>query len=60
MMNKNLLEVWRDIQGYEGWYQVSDLGRIKSLSRIVVYGSNSTRSQAEKLLKPRAGGKPVG
>lgn len=25
-------EVWRDIPGYEGLYQVSDLGRVKSLN----------------------------
>ena len=27
-------EIWKDIIGYEGLYQVSDLGNIKSLSRI--------------------------
>lgn len=25
-------EIWKDVKGYEGLYQVSDLGRIKSLS----------------------------
>lgn len=28
-------EVWKDIQEYEGFYQVSSLGRIRSLNRIV-------------------------
>ena len=28
-------EVWKDIPDYEGYYQVSDLGRVKSLSRLV-------------------------
>lgn len=27
-------EVWKDIEGYEGLYQVSNLGRVKSLPRI--------------------------
>lgn len=27
-------EVWKDIKGYEGLYQVSNLGRVKSLPRI--------------------------
>src|SRR5690606_4422288 len=27
------MEVWRDISGYEGKYQVSSLGRVKSLGR---------------------------
>lgn len=27
-------EIWKDIAGYEGMYQVSNLGRVKSLARI--------------------------
>ena len=27
-------EIWKDIKGYEGCYQVSNLGRIKSLDRM--------------------------
>lgn len=26
-------EVWKDIEGFEGWYQVSNLGRVRSLKR---------------------------
>ncbi len=26
-------ETWKDIQGYEGLYQISNLGRVKSLKR---------------------------
>lgn len=33
-------EVWKDVVGYEGYYQVSNMGRVKSLDRMV----NSTRS----------------
>ena len=29
------MEVWRDIKGYEGQYQVSNLGRVRSLDRVV-------------------------
>lgn len=29
------MEVWRDIDGYEGLYQVSNYGRVKSLDRYV-------------------------
>lgn len=29
------MEIWKDIPGYEGSYQVSSRGRIKSLSRIM-------------------------
>ena len=28
-------EIWKDIKGYEGLYQVSNLGNIKSLDRVI-------------------------
>ena len=28
-------EIWKDIKGYEGLYQVSNLGNVKSLERRV-------------------------
>jgi hypothetical protein len=28
-------EIWKDIKGFEGYYQVSNLGRVRSLDRIV-------------------------
>lgn len=37
-------EIWKDIKGYEGLYQVSNLGRVKS--------SNYGRMGYEKILKP--------
>lgn len=30
-----MLERWRNITGYEGRYMISDLGRVKSISRLV-------------------------
>ena len=35
-MNKK--EIWKDIKGFEGLYQVSNLGRVKSLDRLVWSG----------------------
>lgn len=29
-------EIWKDVEGYEGLYQVSNLGRIRSLDRVVI------------------------
>ena len=31
------MEIWKDIVGYEGMYQVSNMGRVRSLDRIIVY-----------------------
>lgn len=28
-------EAWKDVKGYEGYYQVSSLGRVRSLDRVV-------------------------
>ena len=30
-----IMEIWKDIEGYEGLYQVSNIGRVKSMNRIV-------------------------
>jgi len=29
------MEIWKDVKDYEGFYQVSDLGRVKSLTRYI-------------------------
>ena len=34
-------EIWKDIEGYEGIYQVSNFGRVKSLDRYVLRNGNS-------------------
>ena len=43
-------EIWKDIVGYEGLYQVSNFGRVKSLDRIV-YTANGIRKYHGKILK---------
>ncbi len=30
------MEIWRDVLGYEGLYQVSNLGRVRSMDRTVI------------------------
>ena len=37
-MFKEEREIWKDIEGYEGLYQVSNLGRVRSLERIDASG----------------------
>jgi hypothetical protein len=34
------MEIWKDVPGYEGWYQVSDAGRVRSLARKVSVPKN--------------------
>ena len=42
-------EIWKDIKGYEGIYQVSNLGRVRSLDRVNERG----RKKKGMLLKPK-------
>lgn len=45
------MEIWKDIPGYEGYYQASNKGRIKSL----LFQSNiyNKKFQREKIMKPK-------
>lgn len=45
------MEIWKDINGYEGFYQVSSEGRVRSLDRLVQQG-NCNRIMRGKILKP--------
>jgi hypothetical protein len=46
----NNTEIFKDIPGYEGLYQVSNLGNVKSLSRIMDNGKRKYISK-EKIMK---------
>ena len=45
-------EVWRDIKGYEGRYQVSNMGRVKSLDRMSIDKIGRKHPQKERFLSP--------
>lgn len=45
-------EIWKSIPGYEGFYEASDLGNIKSLERK--YRRPGNRIIRERILKPNA------
>lgn len=49
-------EIWKDIPGYEGSYQVSDRGRVKSLKRVFLKRNNIPCLVNEKILSPSYGG----
>lgn len=50
-------EIWKDIKGYEGYYQVSSYGNVKSLNRRVEHKKNRTRNIIERILKSKPNGK---
>lgn len=45
-------EIWKDIEGFEGVYQVSSWGRVKSCERYVKRSDGRTRVVKEKILTP--------
>lgn len=44
------MEEWKSITGFEGLYEVSNYGRVKSLARIVTH-RNRTQPKSERVLK---------
>lgn len=44
-------EIWKDVPNYEGLYQVSNLGNVKSLQRYVICNGGN-RFKKEIILKP--------
>ena len=43
-------EIWKDIPDYEGLYQVSNLGRVKSLPKQWISGNGAIRIQLNEII----------
>lgn len=48
-------EIWKDIKGFEGYYQVSNLGKVRSLDRVEYY----QRKDSGKITRRSRKGKPL-
>lgn len=46
-------EIWKDIPNYEGYYQVSNMGRVKSLNRVIVMKNGVSRKTKGLILKQK-------
>ncbi|WP_461206908.1 NUMOD4 domain-containing protein [Clostridium sp. DL1XJH146] len=44
-------ETWKDIEGYKGFYQVSNLGNIRSLDRRIIYSDGRVFNYKGKILR---------
>jgi hypothetical protein len=44
-------EIWKDIVHYEGYYQISNLGRIKSIERKIISKNGILRKIKAKIIK---------
>lgn len=49
------MERWRPVVGFEGLYEVSELGGVRSLARIVHYSGRFTRRHAARTLRAGIG-----
>jgi hypothetical protein len=48
----SIMEIYKDIIGYEGLYAISNLGNIKRLSSIVILSNGVSRLLSTKILRP--------
>ena len=44
------MEIWKEVKGYQD-YEVSNLGRVKSLARTIIYSNGKVYNYKEKVLK---------
>ena len=49
-------EIWKDIEGYEGLYEVSSYGRVKSLGQFVNHNYGGYAYRKGRILKPANNG----
>ena len=45
------MEIFKDIEGFEGLYQVSNCGRVKSVERTIIRGNGRPLHVKEKILR---------
>jgi hypothetical protein len=50
-------EIWKDIAGYEGYYQVSNHGRVKSCDRVIPHSRLGKVNRQGKVLSQNSTGK---
>jgi hypothetical protein len=48
---EDIIEEWKDIEGYETYYQISNLGNVKGISRYVKNKHNTLSFIKEKIMK---------
>lgn len=45
-------EIWKDVQGWEGWYQVSNTNKVRSLDRVITRKDGRTSTIPGKEIVP--------
>lgn len=47
-----IVEEWKSVNGYEGYYEVSNFGRVKALNRKIVRSNGVVQNRKEYIKKP--------
>lgn len=55
--SSELNEEWRDVKGFEGWYKISNLGRLKALKKVVNTHGKIVAIDKEVILSPNTRGR---
>ena len=51
------MDEWKDIKGYEGYYQINKIGDVKSLERTIMRKNGTPQTFKERILKQSLNGK---
>lgn len=54
------MEIWKPVKGYEGLYEVSNEGRVKSLDKVITEKTGMKKRMAGRIMKPAGFGKYTG
>lgn len=46
-------EIWKDVKGLEGYYQVSNLGNVRSIDRLIILFNGHFRYRKEQMILKR-------
>ncbi|MBA4542713.1 MULTISPECIES: NUMOD4 domain-containing protein [Thermoactinomyces] len=52
MIDRQLLERWEPVKGYEGLYSISNYGRIRREQRVIINIRGNRQVIPEKILRP--------
>lgn len=48
-----MTEIWKSVVGWEGIYEVSNFGQVRSISRLIARQDGSTQRFRQCILSPR-------
>ena len=48
-----MTEIWKDVPGYEGFYQVSDQGNVRSVTRVLTFKTGQVQTYLSSRLSPQ-------